>query len=99
MRGSGPELGNGSRPQSGGTGSGGIARDDAGGDELGVLSRDLGRLVDGGVEDERGLRDDRRATGEDEAGRIREGGPADFTLVHGDPLSDPAAMWRVWRVA
>jgi hypothetical protein len=27
------------------------------------------------------------------------GGPADFSLVHGDPLSDPTAMWRVWRVA
>jgi hypothetical protein len=25
------------------------------------------------------------------------GGPAHFTLVHGDPLSDPAALWRVWR--
>lgn len=36
--------------------------------------------------------------GEPEAGVIREGGPADFVLVHGDPLSDPAAMWRVWRV-
>jgi imidazolonepropionase-like amidohydrolase len=34
-----------------------------------------------------------------EAGTIREGGPADFFLVHGDPLSDPAALWRVWRVA
>jgi hypothetical protein len=30
---------------------------------------------------------------------IREGGAADFSLVHGDPLSDPAAMWRIWRVA
>jgi imidazolonepropionase-like amidohydrolase len=37
--------------------------------------------------------------GEPEAGQIREGGPADFFLVHGDPLSDPAALWRVWRVA
>jgi imidazolonepropionase-like amidohydrolase len=37
--------------------------------------------------------------GETEAGVIREGGPADFFLVHGDPLSDPAALWRVWRVA
>jgi imidazolonepropionase-like amidohydrolase len=36
--------------------------------------------------------------GEPEAGVIREGGPADFLLVHGDPLSDPAAMWRVWLV-
>ena len=37
--------------------------------------------------------------GEREAGSIREGGPADFFLVHGDPLSDPSALWRVWRVA
>jgi imidazolonepropionase-like amidohydrolase len=37
--------------------------------------------------------------GEPDAGVIREGGPADFVLVHGDPLSDPAALWRVWRVA
>ncbi|HEY2887745.1 MAG TPA: amidohydrolase family protein, partial [Candidatus Limnocylindrales bacterium] len=34
-----------------------------------------------------------------DAGVIRDGGPADFFLVHGDPLSDPAALWRVWRVA
>jgi imidazolonepropionase-like amidohydrolase len=37
--------------------------------------------------------------GEPEAGIIREGGPADFALVHGDPLSDPSSLWRVWRVA
>ena len=37
--------------------------------------------------------------GEADAGVIREGGPADFFLVHGDPLSDPAALWRVWRIA
>ncbi|HEY7131635.1 MAG TPA: amidohydrolase family protein [Candidatus Limnocylindrales bacterium] len=37
--------------------------------------------------------------GEAEAGALREGGPADFVLVHGDPLSDPAALWRVWRVS
>ena len=37
--------------------------------------------------------------GEPEAGRIVEGGPADFFLVHGDPLTDPTALWRVWRVA
>ncbi|MDT5036639.1 MAG: hypothetical protein QOE03_1824 [Micromonosporaceae bacterium] len=36
--------------------------------------------------------------GEPDAGVIREGGPADFVLVHGDPLTDPAAMWRVWQV-
>jgi imidazolonepropionase-like amidohydrolase len=37
--------------------------------------------------------------GEPDAGVIREGGPANFFLVHGDPLSDPAALWRVWRVS
>jgi imidazolonepropionase-like amidohydrolase len=37
--------------------------------------------------------------GEPDAGVIAEGGPADFSLVHGDPLSDPTALWRVWRVA
>lgn len=37
--------------------------------------------------------------GEPDAGVIREGGPADFFLVHGDPLSEPAALWRVWKVA
>jgi imidazolonepropionase-like amidohydrolase len=36
--------------------------------------------------------------GEPDAGVIREGGSADIVLVHGDPLSDPAAMWRVWLV-
>ena len=37
--------------------------------------------------------------GEPDAGVIRESGPADFCLVHGDPLSDPTALWRVWHVA
>jgi imidazolonepropionase-like amidohydrolase len=37
--------------------------------------------------------------GEPGAGAIVEDGPADFFLVHGDPLSEPAALWRVWRVA
>ncbi len=30
------------------------------------------------------------------AGRLQVDGPAHFSLVHGDPLSDPAALWRVW---
>ena len=37
--------------------------------------------------------------GEADAGAIRQGGPADFFLVHGNPLDDPAALWRVWHVA
>src|SRR5437879_9739037 len=36
---------------------------------------------------------------EPEADRVFEGRPADFFLVHGDPLTDPTALWRVWRVA
>jgi imidazolonepropionase-like amidohydrolase len=36
--------------------------------------------------------------GVDHAGRIRPGDPADLVLVHGDPLSDPRALWRVWAV-
>jgi imidazolonepropionase-like amidohydrolase len=35
--------------------------------------------------------------GEPDAGRIREGGPADFFLVHGNPLEEPSALWRVWQ--
>jgi len=34
--------------------------------------------------------------GDEQAGRLRVGGPAHFSLVHGDPLSDPSALWRVW---
>jgi imidazolonepropionase-like amidohydrolase len=36
--------------------------------------------------------------GVDHAGRLQPGDPADLVLVHGDPLSDPAALWRVWAV-
>jgi imidazolonepropionase-like amidohydrolase len=36
--------------------------------------------------------------GEPTAGRIEAGMPADLVLVHGDPLSDPHALWRVWAV-
>jgi imidazolonepropionase-like amidohydrolase len=36
--------------------------------------------------------------GEPYAGRVAVGAPADFVLIHGDPLSDPAACWRVWAV-
>ena len=39
-----------------------------------------------------------RVIGEPDAGVVREGGPSDFILVHGDPLSDPTALWRVWRL-
>lgn len=38
------------------------------------------------------------AAGVPEAGRIEVGLPADLVLVHGDPLSEPRALWRVWSV-
>ncbi|WP_236790621.1 amidohydrolase family protein [Amycolatopsis sp. GM8] len=34
--------------------------------------------------------------GLEHAGRLVPGAPAHFSLVHGDPLSDPTALWRVW---
>jgi len=36
--------------------------------------------------------------GEPHAGRIEQGAPADFVLLHGDPLSDLQTYWRVWSV-
>jgi imidazolonepropionase-like amidohydrolase len=67
------------------------------------LAWEVGSLVDAGVEPVDALS---AATwrggellGEPEAGGLREGGPADFFMVHGDPLVDPAALWRVWRTA
>ena len=36
--------------------------------------------------------------GHEHAGRIAAGMPADLVLVHGDPLSDARALWRVWAV-
>ena len=33
------------------------------------------------------------------AGRVQQGGPADFFLVEGDPYSDPSALWNVRRLA
>jgi imidazolonepropionase-like amidohydrolase len=37
--------------------------------------------------------------GEPQAGVLAQGGPADFLLVHGDPLSEPGSLWRVWRTS
>jgi imidazolonepropionase-like amidohydrolase len=36
--------------------------------------------------------------GEPDAGVVREGGVSDCFLVHGNPLDDPSALWRVWEV-
>jgi imidazolonepropionase-like amidohydrolase len=40
-----------------------------------------------------------RLLGEPGTGVLAQGGPADFLLVHGDPLSDPGSLWRVWRTS
>ena len=65
------------------------------------LAWEVESLVEAGLEPHEALDAATRRGGEllDEAdaGVIREGGPADFFLVHGDPLSDPSALWRVWR--
>jgi imidazolonepropionase-like amidohydrolase len=67
------------------------------------LAWEVEALVDAGLQPWEALR---AATsrggellGEPDAGVVREDGPADFVLVHGDPLSDPSALWRVWRVS
>jgi imidazolonepropionase-like amidohydrolase len=40
-----------------------------------------------------------RLLGEPGAGVLEQGAPADFLLVHGDPLTDPGSLWRVWRTS
>ena len=40
-----------------------------------------------------------RLLGEPGAGVLAQGGPADFLLVHGDPLTDPGSLWRVWHTS
>jgi len=40
-----------------------------------------------------------RLVGEPGAGVLEQGGPADFLLVHGDPLSDPGSLGRVARLS
>jgi imidazolonepropionase-like amidohydrolase len=67
------------------------------------LAWEVESLVEAGLEPYEALAAATRRGGElldeTDAGVIREGGPADFFLVHGDPLSDPSALWRVWRTA
>jgi imidazolonepropionase-like amidohydrolase len=67
------------------------------------LAWEVESLVEAGLEPYEALAAATRRGGEllDEAdaGVIQEGGPADFFLVHGNPLSDPSALWRVWRTA
>ncbi|MEK7861869.1 MAG: amidohydrolase family protein, partial [Chloroflexota bacterium] len=68
----------------------------------GHLAWEIELLVGAGLEPHEALaaatRNGGALYGVDHAGRIEEGMPADLVLVHGDPLSDPRAMWRVWAV-
>ena len=68
----------------------------------GQLAWEVELLVAAGLEPNEALaaatRNGGALYGVDHAGRIDEGMPADLVLVHGDPLSDPRAMWRVWAV-
>jgi imidazolonepropionase-like amidohydrolase len=77
---------------------------DFGGGSLraGQLAWEVECLVNAGLEPWQALaaatRNGGQLLGEPDAGVIREGGPADLVFVHGDPLSDPAALWRIWLV-
>ncbi|HUG07103.1 MAG TPA: amidohydrolase family protein, partial [Candidatus Limnocylindria bacterium] len=68
----------------------------------GHLAWEVELLVEAGLEPYEALRaatrDGGALYGVDHAGRIEIGAPADLVLVHGDPLSDPRALWRVWAV-
>jgi imidazolonepropionase-like amidohydrolase len=68
----------------------------------GHLAWEVELLVEAGLEPHEALAAVTWRGGEllgiDHAGRIRPGDPADLVLVHGDPLTDPLALWRVWTV-
>jgi imidazolonepropionase-like amidohydrolase len=68
----------------------------------GHLAWEVEQLVEAGLEPHEALAAVSWRGGEllgiEHAGRIRPGDPADLVLVHGDPLSDPRALWRVWAV-
>jgi imidazolonepropionase-like amidohydrolase len=68
----------------------------------GHLAWEVELLVTAGLTPRESLVAATRAGGEllghDHAGRIERGMPADLVLVHGDPLSDARALWRVWAV-
>jgi imidazolonepropionase-like amidohydrolase len=68
----------------------------------GHLAWEVELLVDAGLEPYEALaaatRNGGALYGVEHAGHLDEGQPADLVLVHGDPLSDPRALWRVWAV-
>jgi len=68
----------------------------------GHLAWEVEQLVEAGLEPHEALAAVTWQAGElldvDHAGWLRPGDPADLVLVHGDPLADPRALWRVWAV-
>src|SRR6202011_1147532 len=68
----------------------------------GHLAWEVEQLVEAGLEPQEALAAVTWRGGElldvDHAGRLQVGDPADLVLVHGDPLGDPRALWRVWAV-
>jgi imidazolonepropionase-like amidohydrolase len=68
----------------------------------GHLAWEVEQLVEAGLEPHEALAAVSWRGGEllgiDHAGRLRAGDPADLVLVHGDPLTDPRSLWRVWAV-
>ena len=68
----------------------------------GHLAWEVELLVEAGLEPYEALaaatRNGGTLLGHEHAGRIEAGMPADLVLVHGDPLSDARALWRVWAV-
>jgi imidazolonepropionase-like amidohydrolase len=69
----------------------------------GQLAWEVESLVDAGLEPWQALGAATWRGGdllrEPNAGRLREGSPADFFLIDGDPYSDEAALWNVRRLA
>ena len=68
----------------------------------GHLAGEVELLVDAGLEPYEALAAATWRGGEllghAHAGQIEPGMPADLVLVHGDPLSEPRALWKVWAV-
>ena len=74
-----------------------------GGARAGVLAGEVEALVRAGLQPWEALGAATWRGGEllgvADAGVIREGGPASFILVAGNPLNDPGALWRVRKPA
>jgi imidazolonepropionase-like amidohydrolase len=80
-----------------------VAGTDFGGGSVraGFLAGEVELLVQAGLEPWEALAAATWRGGElmgNDAGVLREGGPADFLLVHGNPLETASALWRVWWV-